>query len=159
MEDEESKQTKAWRWIFTRLRVRGDLEAELAHSLWNGMKAALRITLPDTSSLQTSLLKLTICCNHSHGAFLSGDRGVRMKECLQDWLLERNLEWWESFREDMRCVPTGRVTNPVLSLEELMNSNLIRNKGRFVASLQQIIIFRFPEPNFHGMRFHHFPRA
>lgn len=83
VEDEETKQTKAWRWAFSHLRVRGDLEAELAHSLWNSMKAALRITLADGADLHTSLLKLSIACNHSHGSFLSGDRAVRMRECLQ----------------------------------------------------------------------------
>ena len=132
VEDEETKQTKAWRWAFSHLRVRGDLEAELAHSLWNSMKAALRITLPDKADLHTSLLKLSIACNHSHGSFLSGDRAIRMRECLQEWLQRKDENWFAEFTEDMG---RGRAdcTNetPLVTFDEIMNSHLIKSKGRF----------------------------
>ena len=72
MEDEETSRTRAWRYLFGIVKVRGDLEGDSSHSLWNTMKAGLKTTIPNGSDLWTSMLKLSICANYSHGAFLSG---------------------------------------------------------------------------------------
>ena len=84
VEDEESSQTKAWRYLFSRLRIRGDLEAEASHPQWNSFKRAL-----NDAQLQESVLKLSIAANYSHGSFLSGDNGRNAAKLWRNTLRTR----------------------------------------------------------------------
>ena len=69
MEDEEGVQGKAWNFLLEVGAIRGMMEPEMAHPWWNSYKRAAKQT-----GLDSSILKLTILCNHPHGSFQNGDR-------------------------------------------------------------------------------------
>lgn len=120
--------------MFRNLKVRGDLEPDLAHSLWNTFRGAFKGTeLPDGSDFQTAMLKLTIAANYAHGAYRSGDKHLRMKSALEVFLSRQNSTWWENFSEDMaqnRQV-SREEGSPVELLDNIMNSQSVRAKGLY----------------------------
>ncbi|CAE7230600.1 unnamed protein product [Symbiodinium microadriaticum] len=81
VEDEEGCQTKAWNYLAEVAGLRCLVEPELCHPLWNAFKRSVRY-----AGLETSVLKLTVLCNHSHGAFLSGERYHTWQEIVGDFL-------------------------------------------------------------------------
>lgn len=155
VEDQETSQTKAWRYIFRTLKVRGELEGDLAHSLWNCFKNALmKVDLADGSDLQTCKLKLTIACNFAHGAFRSGDKRIKMKECLSDFLKKQDSDWWQTFCEDL-AEDRGfqrEENSPLELLEDVISSRSIASKGRYVAlpafkTISALLDERFSRPS------------
>ena len=125
VEDEETQQTKAWRYLFSELKIRGDVEPELAHPLWNSFKRSLT-----GSGLQESALKLSICCNYSHGSFLSGDHYEQKREALQAYLETKDREWMDDLAADLGLEADGDG-DPLLTLEDVMKSGAVRRRGKF----------------------------
>jgi hypothetical protein len=80
------------------------LEPELAHPLWNALKRSLKVRLPSGSDLSTSVLKLSIIANYSHGAFKSGDKFTKMKESFHVFMAEILIPlFFKHFRSWIFC--------------------------------------------------------
>lgn len=132
VEDEESVQTKSWMFLFDICRVRGLLEAELAHPLWNGYRRACK-----DSMLEGSVLRLTVLTNFPHGAWVSGDRYFHRKEMLEAFLRNQTAEWFEDIAENIaidRGEPVQADSVPD-SFEDWLTSPSITNRGIFVARI------------------------
>ena len=101
MFDEEGLQCKAFRFLFGKCRLRGDTEPEAAHPLFNALKRAWRAVLPNMRDYNTSVLKLCICCNYSHGSYLSGGNHAKKQELFLEFLEAQPLSWFQQFSEDL----------------------------------------------------------
>ena len=83
--DEEGTQGKAWSYLFRQCKVRGAVEPEVGHPLYNAQKNAI-----NDWGERGSILKLTHICNYNHGAFLSGDRLLTRHEAFSKWLSKQS---------------------------------------------------------------------
>lgn len=64
----------------------------MSHSLWNSFKNAIKVCLPVVlGCLQTSMAKLSICANFQSGAFRSGDKFIRLQECVRKYLSSQRM--------------------------------------------------------------------
>ena len=127
VEDEETSQTKAWGYLFSAVKMRGEVQPEVAHSFWNSMKNGLKCRCPDLAGdLQTSQLKLTIAANFRHGAFRSGDKLLRIQEVTKAFLDRRPPSWLYNF-----FVENGEE-DPVQLVEDMESAPAFRTKGKFV---------------------------
>ena len=94
-------QTKAFRFLFSEVRLRGGTEPELVHPLFNALKRAWRSVMPNMRDYNTAVLKLCICCNWSHGSYLTAEHHTRKRELLLEFLQAQSPEWMEDFSEEL----------------------------------------------------------
>jgi hypothetical protein len=112
--------------------VCGMVEPELSHPKWNGFKKALK-----ASGLEYSALKLTIACNYNHGSFQSGDKQHVKCDALRAYLSSQPPEYYAEQAEQIafdRCQSVDAAMAKA-SLEDWMETPLIKNRGRFAAAL------------------------
>ena len=121
-------QTKAWRYLFSELRCRGDVEAEQSHPMWNSFKRAL-----SSSGLTEAALKLSICANFGHGSFLSDDKYLKRRECLEEYLQQQNPDFFQDLCEELGDTDVAAPGQEALRFHEVLDSAGIRRRGRFVA--------------------------
>ena len=126
VEDEESQQTKSWRFLFSRCKIRGDLESELAHPYWNAFKRALV-----DADLQESSLELSICANFSHGSFLSGDKHAKQREVLSDFMSQQSDCWFDDIATELGLHEEDPSSSGLLYASDVLNSGGIRRRGKF----------------------------
>lgn len=83
------------------------------------------------------LITLPISARAIFGARLPGDKFVRMKESLAEFLKLKDSDWWLNFQseiaEEQGC--ECQQESPLLSLDEIMQEDVMRAKGRFAACL------------------------
>jgi hypothetical protein len=130
--DEEGVQNKAWHYIFEVVGARGVVEPELAHPKWNGFKRALR-----SAKLEFSALKLTICCNFNHGAFLSGDKLADKREYMAEYLSTQDAEYYAE-KSELIAFDRGEEACPEMvpvMLADMMSSKSMTNRMPFVVVL------------------------
>ena len=86
----------------------------------------MKVVLPAAcGDLQTSLLKLSIAANYRHGAFKSGDKHIKLKECFAIFLAKQEGDWWMNLTEDIAVVRGGdslESESLFLSLEEVLKA-------------------------------------
>ena len=129
VEDEEGCQTKAWNYLAEVAGLRCLVEPELCHPLWNAFKRSVRY-----AGLETSVLKLTVLCNHSHGAFLSGERYHTRQEIVGDFLAAQGDEFFLDVAESL-AFDRGESYDPDQvpdRFREWMDSPAIARRGLFV---------------------------
>ena len=114
--------------MFSRLRIRGDLEAEASHPQWNSFKRAL-----NDAQLQESVLKLSIAANYSHGSFLSGDKWEKRREALAEYLENKGVEYFNDLAGELGYeADDGGFEYPILDASEVLESAAIRRRGKYV---------------------------
>jgi hypothetical protein len=102
--DSEGKQGKGWLYLFKACKLRGALEPEICHPLWNPFKNAI----DDVEGMKESALKLTHVCNYNHGSFKSGDRGFTKREIFADYLSKQPDEYYDMLQEEIAsCLGIG----------------------------------------------------
>ena len=92
--DEEGTQGKAWSYLFRQCKIRGAMEPEICHPLYNAQKNAI-----NDWGERGSILKLTHICNYNHGAFLSGDRLLTRQEAFGTWLSKQSEDYLQELHE------------------------------------------------------------
>ena len=132
VEDEETVQTKAWNYLFEKAKVRGLVEGELAHPLWNAYKRAIK-----DADLDTSVLKLTILSNFGHGSYTNGDKLFTRREYLQKYLERQNDDWYSELADniafDRHLWGEHLTPNDLDALfSDFIEADTIARRGRFV---------------------------
>ena len=135
MSDEESSQAKAFHFLFSHVGCRGLTQPEISHPKWNAFKRAL-----STTSLDYDVLRLTICCNYSHGPWGAGDRLVMKQEMLAAFLQRQPKEYFadmaqEIFR-DQGSDSAPSDEDAAFLIEDFMSSEALNNRGAFVKNKQ-----------------------
>lgn len=127
--DEEGTQGKAWSYLFRQCKVRGAVEPEICHPLYNAQKNAI-----NDWGEKGAILKLTHICNYNHGDFLSGNRKFTRSEAFEAWLEKQSDsyldELTEKISEDMGqdvCPEQGR-----LMISEFLKAPCIAKRLPFV---------------------------
>ena len=135
MEDEEGVQCKCWHYLFDVASLRGCVEPELAHPLWNSFKRSLR-----QADLDTSMLKLTVIANFGHGSFNNCDRHFTRLEVMQDYLSSQTDEWFEC-QADKWAFDNGIPMDSewVPSATDWLESPALTNRGLFATWLQCVL--------------------
>lgn len=84
--------------------------------------------------MDEAVLKLSICANFAHGSFLSGDKQLKRRECLYDYLTTvADAAWFENLSSELGLEEEGAHT---MSVEEIMESSAMRRRGKFEPCLQ-----------------------
>ena len=134
MEDEETVQTKAWNYFFEVLRLRGLVEGEMAHPLWNCFKRSFRDV-----GLDTSVLKLTILANFGHGSFTNGDKTFVRREFLSNYMQKTATEDMLATLAENLSFDRGisdfafSPEDVAAMLDSFMDAKTIGTRGKFVA--------------------------
>ena len=125
-------QNKCWHYLFEVASLRGCVEPELSHPLWNAFKRSAR-----QAGLETSILKLTVISNFGHGSFNNGDHHFTRREVMEEYLNNQTDEWFECQAENWAFDKgTQMESDWVPTAADWLESPALTTRGLFAAWLQ-----------------------
>ena len=82
--------------------------------------------------MQESCLKLSICANFAHGAWLSGDKHEKLRESLVAYMEEQGPEWFDDLAGELGWDADDHGA-PLLDINDVMLAGAMKRRGKFAA--------------------------
>ena len=126
--DEESRQWRAYNYIFSVLHGRGFPMAELCHPAWGDYKRSVA-----KSKLMGCLLKATATTNWGHGPWLAGKRFVDLETAASRFVSLASDDYMSLITERVSFDCGWMQGGPVLSRDDFKKSRAVRLRLPFAS--------------------------